>query len=135
MKRAYYETVEAGGFKILLGYTKDAVVVASFDMGEKSEKQFFNFLDKHFDDYKLNEGTSIFGEIVEKYLKKESESLDVPVELIGTEFNVRAWREIMKVPYGHVKTYKEIAEAVDCPKGFRAVGNANNKNPIVLIVP
>jgi methylated-DNA-[protein]-cysteine S-methyltransferase len=45
------------------------------------------------------------------------------------------YKELLKIPYGKTASYKEIAEKIDCPKGYRAVGQANNKNPIAIIVP
>lgn len=45
------------------------------------------------------------------------------------------WNEPQKIPYAQTRTYGEIAEAVGSPKGFRAVGMANNKNPLPIIVP
>ncbi len=53
----------------------------------------------------------------------------------GTEFQHKVWNALKTIPYGEVRSYKQIAEQIGCPKGFRAVGNANNKNPISIIVP
>ena len=47
----------------------------------------------------------------------------------------KLWKELQKIPYGQTASYKEIAERINNPKGCRAVGNANNKNPIAIIVP
>ena len=59
----------------------------------------------------------------------------VPVILEGTEFQVKVWKEIMKIPYGDLATYGEIAKSIGVPKGARAVGNANHNNRIAIIVP
>ena len=47
----------------------------------------------------------------------------------------KVWRELLNIPYGETRTYKEIAEKIGNPKGARAVGMANNKNPIPIIIP
>ena len=47
----------------------------------------------------------------------------------------KVWKELQKIPYGETRTYKEIAKKVGCEKGARAVGMANNKNPIPIIIP
>jgi methylated-DNA-[protein]-cysteine S-methyltransferase len=70
-----------------------------------------------------------------EYFRGERESFDVKINLNGTEFQKSVWEELRKIPYGKVRSYKEIAVSVGCPKGARAVGNANNKNPIPIIVP
>lgn len=53
----------------------------------------------------------------------------------GTEFQKKVWNTLLKIPYGETRSYKWVAEQVDCPKGFRAVGGANHSNPIPIIVP
>jgi len=52
-----------------------------------------------------------------------------------SEFMINVYTAVMKIPYGETATYKDIAERIGCPKGFRAVGLANNKNPLPIIVP
>lgn len=57
------------------------------------------------------------------------------IKLEGTEFQLKVWNELLNIPYGERVSYKYIAEKIASPKGYRAVGNANNKNPIPIIVP
>jgi O-6-methylguanine DNA methyltransferase len=73
-------------------------------------------------------------EIME-FLKGERTGFDVPLNPSGTEFQKKVWKALTTIPYGETCTYKQIAEAVDNPKGCRAVGLANNRNPIAIIVP
>jgi O-6-methylguanine DNA methyltransferase len=53
----------------------------------------------------------------------------------GTEFQMDVWRALQTIPYGETRSYKEIAELVHRPKAVRAVGMANHRNPISIIVP
>ncbi len=53
----------------------------------------------------------------------------------GTEFQNKVWNELKRIPYGETQTYKEIAEQINVPKACRAVGMANNKNPVCIIIP
>ena len=76
----------------------------------------------------------VYTEIME-YLKGERTSFDVAYELVGTEFQKKVWEELTKIPYGETRTYKEIAVAIGNPNASRAVGMANNKNPLMMIVP
>ena len=57
------------------------------------------------------------------------------MKLVGTEFQVKVWKEILKIPKGSTKTYKEIASDLNKPKSARAVANACGKNPHVPIIP
>jgi len=57
------------------------------------------------------------------------------LDLQGTDFQLRIWNTLCDIPYGETRSYKQIAEAIDCPKGYRAVGLANNHNPIPIIIP
>tara|TARA_B100001250_G_C19469326_1_gene643772 strand:- start:342 stop:638 length:297 start_codon:yes stop_codon:yes gene_type:complete len=57
------------------------------------------------------------------------------MKFVGTDFEIKVWKEISKIPKGSVKTYKEIANILKKPKSSRAVANACGKNPYVPIVP
>ena len=72
---------------------------------------------------------------IEQYLEGNRREFTFPMNPIGTEFQKKVWTALRDIPYGEVRSYKEIAEAVGCPKGARAVGLANNKNPIVIATP
>ncbi len=72
---------------------------------------------------------------LDEYFAGKRKEFDVPTRLEGTEFQKRVWNELKNIPYGKTVTYKDIAEAVGCPKGYRAVGLANNRNPISIIYP
>lgn len=73
---------------------------------------------------------------LEEYFSGKRKNFNLNIKFIGgTDFQKKVWLELIKIPYGTTVTYKEIAERVNNPKGFRAVGGANNKNPIVIIVP
>lgn len=76
-----------------------------------------------------------YHEEIIKYLKGELKEFTVPISFKGTSFQEAVWRELLNIPYGETRTYKELAEKVGCPKGPRAVGGALNKNPIAIIVP
>ena len=57
------------------------------------------------------------------------------MKLEGTEFQVKVWKEISKIPYGETRTYKDIAVAIGKPNSSRAVANACGKNPLPIIRP
>lgn len=69
------------------------------------------------------------------YLNGELRRFDCKVDFRGTPFQKKVWSALAKIPYGQTRSYREIAQAIGHPKAFRAVGNANGKNSIPLIVP
>ena len=69
------------------------------------------------------------------YFAGKRKEFTLPLDPQGTDFQLRTWNALRNIPYGETRTYKQIAEAIDCPKGFRAVGLANNRNPIAIVVP
>ena len=70
-----------------------------------------------------------------EYLKRERQMFDLPLNPRGTDFQKRVWRALCDIPYGETRSYKQIAEAIGNPKAVRAVGMANNRNPITIVVP
>ena len=72
---------------------------------------------------------------LEQYFAGKRTSFDVALDLVGTEFQVKAWRALCRIPFGKTITYGQQASNIKKPKAFRAVGSANGKNPIPIIVP
>ncbi|MDR0699233.1 MAG: methylated-DNA--[protein]-cysteine S-methyltransferase [Tannerella sp.] len=70
-----------------------------------------------------------------EYFAGKRTHFDVKLDLHGTDFRKRVWNVLCTIPYGETRTYKQIAECAGCPKGARAVGLANNRNPVSIIVP
>jgi methylated-DNA-[protein]-cysteine S-methyltransferase len=70
-----------------------------------------------------------------EYFAGERTEFDVPVHLDGTEFQVRVWNALREIPYGTTISYGELARRVGRPTGARAVGAANGRNPVAVVVP
>lgn len=62
-------------------------------------------------------------------------TFSLPFKLTGTPFQLAVWKELQNIPYGQTTSYKEIAQKINKPKAYRAVGMANNKNPLPIIIP
>lgn len=97
-------------------------------------------LAEHFGSELLRQdaGAEIFlrtGEEFARYFRGELREFTIPLDLRGTEFQLRVWAALQTIPYGETRTYGQLAEMVDCPKGSRAVGLANGSNPVGIIVP
>ncbi|MFF4871190.1 methylated-DNA--[protein]-cysteine S-methyltransferase [Streptomyces sp. NPDC090109] len=79
-----------------------------------------------------------FGEAVRQldaYFAGDLTAFDLPLHLVGTPFQLRVWERLSLIPYGETRTYGELAEELGNPGASRAVGLANGRNPVSIIVP
>lgn len=86
------------------------------------------------------EGTS--GELVEKgkqeleeYFQGKRKTFDLPLQMEGTDYEKKVWQQLMRIPYGETRTYRETAAACGNDKASRAVGSANHHNRILILIP
>jgi O-6-methylguanine DNA methyltransferase len=74
-------------------------------------------------------------EQVLEYLEGRRTAFDLPLDLRGTEFQLRVWAALRGIPYGETRSYQEVARALQRPRAVRAVGSANGANPLPLVIP
>jgi len=72
---------------------------------------------------------------LDEYFQGKRTTFSLPFKLTGTPFQLAVWKELQNIPYGQTTSYKEIAQKMNKPKAYRAVGMANNKNPLPIIIP
>jgi len=72
---------------------------------------------------------------LEQYFNGKRKSFDIPLKTEGTVFQKKVWKALNTIAYGSTCSYQAIAEKIGNPKACRAIGGANNKNPIIIIVP
>lgn len=72
---------------------------------------------------------------LDEYFAGKRTAFDIPLSFYGTEFQKKVWRALCTIPYGETRSYKQIAQQAGCPGGARAVGMANNHNPVMIVVP
>lgn len=72
---------------------------------------------------------------LDEYSQGKRTTFSLPFKLTGTPFQLAVWKELQNIPYGKTTSYKEIAQKINKPKACRAVGMANNKNPLPIIIP
>ena len=70
-----------------------------------------------------------------EYFSGDRHNFDLPLATGGTDFQQRVWRALTRIPYGELRSYRDIADSLDNPKAVRAVGAANGRNPIPIVVP
>ncbi|MBI4873264.1 MAG: methylated-DNA--[protein]-cysteine S-methyltransferase [Acidobacteria bacterium] len=72
---------------------------------------------------------------LEEYFRGERRRFEIPLDLRGTPFQLKVWKALRAIPYGETRSYADIARAVGRPTASRAVGGANGRNPVGIIVP
>jgi methylated-DNA-[protein]-cysteine S-methyltransferase len=72
---------------------------------------------------------------LERYFAGKLEIFDLPLDLRGTPFQQSVWKELSTIPYGTTISYRELADRLGNPRAVRAVGGANGRNPVSIIVP
>ena len=92
--------------------------------------------------YSENKGEKRESELIRRtykqfveYLDGKRKVFDLPLSLKGTDFQKQVWQALRDIPYGETRSYKQIAVAIGNPKAVRAVGMANNRNPLLIVVP
>ena len=86
----------------------------------------------------IQEETDLIKEAVkqlDEYFNGLRQSFDLPLAPAGTHFQQKVWHALRNIPCGKTYSYKQIAEQIGSPKASRAIGMANNKNPILLLIP
>ncbi len=117
---AIYETVIG---KVIIGYEGNKLTKlnkADDDISKEGVKT--DFTDK------------VYRQLIE-YFEGKRKTFDIELSLEGTDFQRKVWVALQRIPYGETRSYKDIAIMIESPKASRAVGMANNKNPIGIIVP
>jgi O-6-methylguanine DNA methyltransferase len=135
MDKVYYTSFDSPMLrKVFVASTEKGVYMVDF---LTSEKVFLKELQERFpgeiirDDRKNSRAVSQ----LRKYLNGRLRKFDCPLDPKGTPFEKKVWSELKKIPYGQTRSYQEVAQAIGHPKAFRAVGNANGKNSLPLIIP
>jgi methylated-DNA-[protein]-cysteine S-methyltransferase len=72
---------------------------------------------------------------LDEYFLGKRKKFDLPLDVPGTPFQKRVWRELSRIPYGKTCSYRALAMKIKKQKAYRAVGSANGKNPLCIVVP
>jgi len=121
------------------------IYVASTEKGackvsvpRETRKDFFQWLEYQFDLDAVVDNKSRNRDTIDqlvRYFNGRLARFTCPVDLIGTPFQIRVWKELARIPYGTTITYGHLAKRVGVPKGFQAVGRAVGANPLPIIIP
>lgn len=129
METLYYSQMNSPIGPLNLAVSSKGLVALEFDRNnfppEKTKYQWEESAEK----------TKPFARELREYFTGKRRDFSFPLDLRGTDFQLRCWRALLAIPYGETRTYADIARAVRKPQAFRAVGMANNRNPIAIVVP
>lgn len=142
MAYIYYRHLDTPIGSLVLAATEQGVCRIGFDSGFSRESQLEQ-LERWA--RKVNEGgiapaldNGVLDEAagqLEEYFAGRRRDFQLPLDLRGTPFQQRVWQALTRIPYGAVHSYKQVGEAIGASKAVRAVGGANNRNPVPIIVP
>ena len=112
--------------------------VCKISIPRESKKDFIRWLEQYFPLDDVVENRSRNKEVLDqlnRYLNGKLVSFNCDIDLRGTAFQLRVWKELSKITYGVVTSYKHIAKKVGVPEGFQAVGRAVGANPLPIVIP
>jgi methylated-DNA-[protein]-cysteine S-methyltransferase len=135
MEKIYYSSFNSPLLKkVFLASTERGVCMVDF---LKSEKVFLDRLREKFPGELMRDDRQNRNVVnqLKKYLRGELQRFECKLDLKGTPFEKKVWSALTKIPYGRTRSYRDIAQAIGHPRAFRAVGNANGRNSIPLIIP
>jgi methylated-DNA-[protein]-cysteine S-methyltransferase len=121
------------------------IYIASTDKGvckisvpRQTKKDFFRWLRDNFDDSEVVDNKSRNKEVMDqlnRYFNGKLAKFTVALDMRGTPFQLRVWKELQKISYGTTISYKQLAKRLGTSRGFQAIGRANAANPVPIIVP
>ncbi|WP_018931229.1 methylated-DNA--[protein]-cysteine S-methyltransferase [Gracilibacillus lacisalsi] len=133
----YYPYNSPLGTLLLVSYDQHLIFI-KFGTMKENEQEIIAWAEKHALPTKLVESKEALQETISQltqYFNGERKTFSIPYKFYGTPFQQKVWQALAKVEYGKTCSYLDIAKSVDSPKAVRAVGGANNKNPISIIIP
>ena len=121
MNAYYYETIIGR-----IGLVENGHAITYVSFGDMDTKDFV---------IKETELLKKASKQLTEYFEGKRREFELPLEPIGTDFQLKVWKALQEIPYGETRSYKQIAERVGNDKASRAVGLANNRNPISIFIP
>lgn len=131
MNRIWFSPCDSPIGQLLLASTERGLCALEFDYTGKrlaaaENREGWVRSDRHLNSWRRD---------LDGYFARRLRVFEQPLDLRGTDFQLRCWNALLAIPYGETRSYADQARAVGSPRGFRAVGMANHDNPIALVVP
>jgi methylated-DNA-[protein]-cysteine S-methyltransferase len=127
--KLFYKVIESPVGQLILIANESKLVGIKFDY-KKEEELPVNFVKQ--DIHSILRNTEIQ---LDDYFRGKRQKFELPLSMSGTDFQKKVWGKLLDIPFGETISYQELAKRVGDKKKARAVGNANGKNPLPIIVP
>jgi methylated-DNA-[protein]-cysteine S-methyltransferase len=133
-----YTTMDSPIGPLLLASTEEGLCLIQFgdqqsglaELQRWCKKTFLGITLERNDDMNETAKTQL-----QEYFAGTRKEFDLPIKLYGTPFQKAVWTELSRIPFGETRSYKDIALAIGASKAVRAIGGANNRNPIPVVIP
>ena len=112
--------------------------VCKISVPKETRKDFFDWLEEHFDNDAVVDNRSKNKDVIDqltRFFNGKLAKFNCPIDLIGTPFQIRVWKELLRIPYGSTITYRQLSKRVCAPRAYQAVGRANGANPLPILIP
>jgi len=131
----YYSVYKTRLGDIYLGFQKYELISLSFNDFDKFKKKIIGYFSGSNIVIKYVSLQNSLKSEFDRYFNGNPVNWEIPLKLYGTSFQKRVWNELMNIPYGEIITYGDLAKILGDKNKARAVGNANSKNPVPIIIP
>ena len=124
----YYSYFESPLGRLLLAGSEHRLMILGFPSGPQAKRPMVGWVrrDAPFDEAKRQ---------LTDYFDGRRQRFNLPLEPVGTAFQRRVWNALLTIPYGEIRSYKDIATATGNPKAALAIGGANARNPLAIVIP
>jgi methylated-DNA-[protein]-cysteine S-methyltransferase len=123
---------------LTLGATQAGLCWVEFGQGDSTQCSLLRWANRWLHTDKIQYSPEALMEVTEQldeYFSGIREAFTVPLDIYGTAFQKVVWEALTKIPFGETRSYKDIALVINAPKAVRAIGMANNKNPLSIFIP
>ena len=137
MHKIHIQTYASPVGNILLGSYGDKLCLSDWE-NRKMRKTIDTRLQKYLKTEYIEESSSVIDEAIKQldaYFRGERTTFDIPLLMLGTEFQKSVWNGLMQIPYGKTASYLELSKNIGNEKAVRAVANANGANALSLFIP
>ncbi|MDB5054864.1 MAG: [Fe-S]-binding protein [Bacilli bacterium] len=134
----YYEEISSPIGPLVLCATENGLCHIEFATYKEAEEILHKWSRKLLGHERYIRDRAVLGQVIEQLKNYFSGALvhfNLPLDMQGTIFQRNVWQALTTIPYGETRSYKQIAEEIGNPNAVRAVGGANNRNPLPIIVP
>ncbi|MEQ8192079.1 MAG: methylated-DNA--[protein]-cysteine S-methyltransferase [Candidatus Eremiobacterota bacterium] len=138
MNKIFYTNFDSKIGKIFIASSDRGLSRISLSEGGEGEEDFFAWIKKYYPSYEIVENYEQNDMVVKQllaYFDKKLKDFTIGLDMKGTDFQLSVWKNLREIPYGEIRTYKDIAEKIGNPKSSRAVGGANRANPFPVVIP